>query len=121
MPIDVVHLEDDALDAKLVREALTGAGLECAISHVTGRTAFITALERRPDIVLADYALPDFDGSSAQRLLSERWPDVPFVLVSGSLGEERAVETLRGGVTDYVLKHRLQPLPNVVRRATATR
>jgi PAS domain S-box-containing protein len=115
--IRVVHLEDDPLDAELVREALAGDGLACAITLASSRDAFVSALRSRPDIVLADYSLPNFNGASAQRIVSELWPDVPFVLVSGSVGEERAIETLRDGATDYVLKHRLRPLPSVVRRA----
>ena len=115
----VVHLEDDPLDAELVREVLAADGLPCAIALANDRSSFLAALDARPDIVLADYSLPGFDGSSAQRIVQERWPDVPFVLVSGSVGEERAIETLRRGATDYVLKHHLRPLPSVVRRALA--
>jgi signal transduction histidine kinase len=119
MPIQVVHLEDNPLDAELVHEALARDGIDCAITHVSDRHAFLSALMKRPDIVLADYSLPDFDGAAAQVIVNERWPDVPFVLVSGSVGEERAIEALRGGATDYVLKHRLRPLSGVVRRALA--
>jgi two-component system, NarL family, sensor histidine kinase UhpB len=66
---------------------------------------------------LADYTLPGFDGIAALRQVRERWPDVPFVFVSGSLGEERAIDALKSGATDYVLKDRMQRLPAVVRRA----
>lgn len=117
MPIRVVHLEDDPLDAELVRETLTAEGIHCTITLASSREMFLSAIETRPDIVLADYSLPGFDGSAAQRLVMERWPDVPFVLVSGSVGEERAMSTMQSGATDYVLKNQLRPLPGVVRRA----
>ena len=93
MPIRVVHLEDNPLDAELVRETLTADGIPCTITLAQQpRTRSSRPSTTRPDIVLADYSLPGFDGSAAQRLVMERWPDVPFVLVSGSLGEERAIE-----------------------------
>ena len=69
MAIQVLHLEDDPLDAALVHEELRRDGLECDIAHVPTRIAFESALARKPDIVLADYALPDFNGLEAQRLL----------------------------------------------------
>jgi PAS domain S-box-containing protein len=119
VPLRLVHLEDDPLDAELVREALREDGLECTIVPATDEATFLAAIAEPPDLVLADFSLPGFDGLTAQHLLRERWPEVPFVFVSGSLGEERAIETLRSGATDYVLKHRLRPLPNVVRRALA--
>ena len=75
----VVHLEDDPLDAELVREVLTSDGLPCAIALANDRSSFVAALAVKPDIVLADYSLPGFDGSSAQKIVQERWPDVPFV------------------------------------------
>ena len=117
MPIRVVHLEDDPLDAALVRETLMAEGIQCTITLASSRETFLSAIETRPDIVLADYSLPGFDGSAAQRLVMERWPDVPFVLVSGSVGEEPAMSTMRSRATDYVLKNQLRPLPGVVRRA----
>ena len=70
-----------------------------------------------PDLVLADYTLPGFDGLAALKIVLEHWPDMPFIFVSGSLGEERAIEALKSGATDYVLKDRLQRLPAVVNRA----
>lgn len=117
--IHLVHLEDDPLDAELVRARLAQEGIDCSLVLATDADSFEAALAHEPDAVLADYAVPGFHGLSAYRQLQARWPDVPFVLVSGSLGEERAVEALREGATDYVLKHRLLPLGNAVRRAIA--
>jgi PAS domain S-box-containing protein len=119
MPLRLVHLEDDAHDAELVRETLIGDGADYLITPACDRQSFLAAIQDAPDLVLADFSLPTFDGLTAQTLLRERWPDVPFVFVSGSLGEERAIETLRAGATDYVLKHRLRPLSQVVQRALA--
>ena len=113
----MVHLEDNPLDAELVRETLTADGIPCTITLASSREAFLAAIATRPDIVLADYSLPGFDGSAAQRLVMERWPDVPFVLVSGSLGEELAMTTMGSRATDFVLKNQLRPLPGVIRRA----
>ena len=115
---DGIAVEGDGdLDAELVRETLRAEGIQCTITLASSRETFLSAIETRPDIVLADHSLPGFDGSAAQRLVMERWPDVPFVLVSGSVGEERAMSTMRSGATDYVLKNQLRPLPGVVRRA----
>src|SRR5690606_33825699 len=78
---------------------------------------FRSALTGEPHLILADYTLPGFDGLKALRISLERCPDTPFLFVSGSLGEERAIEALKSGATDYVLKDRLQRLPAVVNRA----
>ena len=72
------------------------------------RSGFWAALEQGGvDLVISDYLLPQFDGLAALKLVRTRWPDLPFILVSGTLGEEQAVESLKGGATDYVLKDRL--------------
>jgi len=120
--ISVLHLEDSALDAELTAEMLREAGLDCRIERLVRLEDFKAALQQFPsnwpyDIVLADYKLPGYDGMLALNLLREKSPHMPFVLLSGALGEELAVELLRNGATDYVLKHNLQRLPLVVRRA----
>jgi two-component system, NarL family, sensor histidine kinase UhpB len=115
-----VLLEDDANDAELIQLELARHGLHVEWAHVASKQNFLEALsagERAPDLVLADYTLPGFDGLAALGLVLERCPDVPFIFVSGSLGEERAIEALKSGATDYVLKDRLQRLPAVVTRA----
>jgi PAS domain S-box-containing protein len=117
MPLRLVHLEDDPLDAELVREALVRDGVNCAITLAIDQQSFLQAIAEEPELVLADFSLPGFDGLTAQELLRARWPDVPLIFVSGSLGEERAIEALRSGATDYVLKHRLTPLSKIVQRA----
>lgn len=113
-----VLLEDDPSDAELIQLELARNGLAVEWYHVVSEPDYRAALAGRPpDLVLADYTLPGFDGLAALRILLERAPDVPFIFVSGSLGEERAIEALKSGATDYVLKDRLQRLPSVVNRA----
>ena len=114
----VVHLEDSALDAELVAARLEIDGLECRLVRVETRDAFVDALRNGPvHAIISDYALPLFDGESALNVAQALCPDVPFVFVSGAIGEERAIELMRRGATDYVLKNRLERLAPAVRRA----
>lgn len=113
----ILHLEDDPADAALVEAILADEGLAGTIVRAGTREQFIRALEGDHDLILSDFAIPGIDGTSAQRLARERRPDVPFVFVSGTMGEEVAIERLKDGATDYVLKQRLQRLPSAVRRA----
>ena len=117
--VRILHLEDDPVDAALAEATLVADGLNVAIHRVDSASAFRAALKREVDVILADDNLPQFDGLSAQRLATEICPDVPFIFVSGTLGEEVAIERLKAGATDYVLKHRLVRLPSSVRRALA--
>lgn len=118
----ILHLEDDHLDAELVRETLAVDGLVAQIECVDNRAAYVAALDNADfDLILADYTLPSFDGNSALAIATEKRPDIPFIFVSGSLGEEVAIESLKSGATDYVLKHRLQRLSHAVHRAIAER
>jgi len=121
-PLHILHLEDDANDARLIQAQLENGGLNCAITRVETREDFVGRLERGGvDLILSDYAVPGFDGLSALNLVRSRWPMLPIVLVSGTLGEELAVESLKSGATDYVLKDRLTRLVPVVQRALADR
>ncbi len=114
----ILHLEDEPNDAELVRATLADLGLACEVESVASRMGFVSALERGGiDLILSDFALPGFDGSSALQIAREKVPDVPFIFVSGTLGEEAAIESLRNGATDYVLKHRLSRLAPAARRA----
>lgn len=114
----ILHLEDDPMDAELVFMALSAEGLDCEVQVVSRRDEFSNALERGGmDLILADFALPAFDGMSALGMVREKLPDLPFVFVSGKLGEEAAIESLKSGATDYVLKSRLSRLGPAVRRA----
>jgi DNA-binding NarL/FixJ family response regulator/two-component sensor histidine kinase len=114
----ILNLEDSPLDAELLHATLTDGGVECEILRVQTRADFATALESGDfDLVLADYSLPSFDGLSALKVAQEIDPEIPFVLVSGAVGEEVAIEALKSGATDYVLKQRLERLVPAVRRA----
>ena len=117
-PIHVLHLEDSPLDAELILASLADGGIVCATVRVDTRAAFLAALRSGPvDLILADYSLPSFDGIAALQLARDLLPEVPFIFVSGALGEELAIETLKNGATDYVLKHRLERLAPAVLRA----
>ncbi len=124
MAIDlrVLVLEGNLNDAKLAIEVLERAGYACDWEAVSTRAAFIDRLDRRPyDLILSDYTLPDFDGISAVHLLRQRAPDLPFIFVSSGLGEEIAVECLKAGATDYVIKSHLDRLVDAVGRALRER
>jgi signal transduction histidine kinase len=119
-PLRILHLEDDPLDATLIQAALAADGIECDMTCVESRAAFVSALEAgEVDLVLSDFSLPAFDGLSAAEMVRTRWPAIPLILVSGTLGEELAIDSLRSGATDYVLKERLSRLAPAVRRAMA--
>lgn len=116
--LHILHLEDDPLDAELVAAYLENGGFDCRITRVETRIDFVEALERETfDLILADYSLPMFDGITALNLLRAREQEFPFILLSGALGEDLAIESLKSGATDYVLKQRLERLAPAVRRA----
>ncbi len=114
----ILILEDDPVDFELISTTLKTEGIKSTIVQVSCRQAFLDALKQAPpDLILADYVLPKFDGSLALDLRNEACPDVPFILISGVLGEEQAIEALKQGATDYVLKQGLGRLGPSVRRA----
>jgi len=114
----ILNLEDVATDTELVQHVLHKEGFVFEMLRVDTKQGFITAIhDFKPDLILSDYALPSFDGLSALKIAREILPDIPFIFISGTLGEERAIETMRMGATDYVLKDRLSRLAPVVRRA----
>ena len=114
----ILHIEDSPLDADLTRQRLEEAGYSCDIVLAHDRAAFEAAVDQGQfDLILSDFALPDFDGLKALSLTRAKLPFVPFILLSGSLGEEQAVECLKNGATDFVLKQRLVRLVPSVRRA----
>ncbi len=114
----ILLLEDSPLDAELVLTRLTEDGVASEAVRVETRADYLAELERdRFDLILADYSLPSFDGGSALAIARERCPEVPFIFVSGALGEELAIETLKDGATDYVLKDRLERLVPSIQRA----
>ncbi len=111
-------LEDSPLDAELAQAILTEGGIDCQLIRVEIGADFLAALETEAfDLILADYALPSFDGISALEIARNCCPEVPFIFVSAVLGEELAIEALKNGATDYVLKQRLGRLVPSVQRA----
>ena len=117
-PLHILHLEDSPEDAALVQSTLEAEGIACATTRVEIQDDFVAALERGGvDLILSDCTLPAFDGLSALKIVRARLPELPFIYVSGTLGEERAIDSLKNGATDYVLKERLTRLAPAVRRA----
>ncbi|MCX7593246.1 MAG: ATP-binding protein [Fischerella sp.] len=114
----ILLLEDSWADAELIGATLKKSGIECELVRVETCTGFVEALKSETfDLILADYALPSFNGFSALEFAHAICPHVPFIIISGILGEERAIETLKSGATDYVLKQRLERLAPAVQRA----
>jgi PAS domain S-box-containing protein len=116
--IRILHLEDNPADGELVKALLEEDGFACEIVRVETRGAFADALDRqRFDLVVSDFTLPSYDGRSALLLAKAKHPDVPVLFFSGTLGEESAIQSLRDGATDYVLKQRPARFVPAVRRA----
>ena len=114
----ILHLEDNPYDAELIRETLVEAGIHHKMINADDRNGFVSVIEQgQLDLIIADFALPSFDGQTALTIAQEKCPHVPFIFVSGAIGEERAIESLKQGATDYVLKHRLSGLIPAIRRA----
>lgn len=116
--IKILHLEDSALDAELIAELIESSGFLVELTIADGKEDFESALrEAKHDIILSDFSLPGFDAFGALESAVVLAPTTPFICVSGSIGEETAVELLKKGATDYILKDRLARLPNAITRA----
>ncbi|MBC8096957.1 MAG: PAS domain-containing protein [Akkermansiaceae bacterium] len=118
-PIRIVYLEDDPGACALVRAMFVEDGLNCTLDCVEDEPAFVIALQPPPDLILADFNLPTMAGLRALELKENLCPTTPFIFVSGSIGEAVAINALKHGVTDFVLKDSLARLPSTVRRALA--
>ena len=119
-PLRILSIEDDPKDVELIKNLLEAEDIVCEVTRVDTQAALLASLEQGGfDLILADYSLPSFDGISALKLAMKACPDVPFLFVSGTLGEEVAIEALKIGATDYVLKTRLSRLVPSVLRALA--
>jgi len=120
--VRILHLEDDPADARLIHEQLRKSGLDVTVTVAGTREAFEALLSRGDfDVVLSDYHVPRFNGLEALELARSAIAQVPFILVTGALGDERAVELLRNGATDFVLKDRLARLAPAIVRALSDR
>jgi PAS domain S-box-containing protein len=117
-PLRILYLEDDPNDAELVQETLSADSIPCHLTRVETEADYIASLEQGGfDLILADYTLPSFDGMSALKIARQNWPLLPFIFVSGTLGEEVAIEALKFGATDYVFKTRMSRIVPSVKRA----
>jgi DNA-binding NtrC family response regulator len=114
----ILILEDEAWDAELAQRLLASAGLSLTAVVVDTKVAFVEQMAAfRPDVILSDYHLPGFSGQEALKIAQEHYPHIPFIFWSGVLGDEAAVELIKQGATDYVLKDRPARLPTVILRA----
>jgi PAS domain S-box-containing protein/diguanylate cyclase (GGDEF)-like protein len=117
-PLHVLMVEDSQADAELILRAMRELGMPVEHRRVSSEAALREALRvRMPEIILSDFAMPGFSGQDALRIAHELAPDVPFLFVSGTIGEELAIEALQRGADDYVLKDNLRRLPSSMRRA----
>ena len=114
----ILLLEDNLLDAELIQVNLTDGGIDCELVRVETSADFVRALEKSCfGVILSDYSRPGVDGISALKIAQKTCPEVPFIFVSASQGEELAIEALKSGATDYVLKQRLWRLVPSIKRA----
>ncbi|MDB5808439.1 MAG: putative response regulator receiver [Betaproteobacteria bacterium] len=114
----ILLVEDVETDAALIRRHIERGGISVAVRRVESEDEYRKALtEFAPELILSDFSMPHFDGISALTIARESYPDIPFIFVSGTMGEERAIDALKGGATDYVLKQNLPRLPAAVKRA----
>jgi CheY-like chemotaxis protein len=117
----VLLVEDNAADAEIMAYELRRAGFDLDWERVDTEPGYLAGLARNPDLILADYTLPQFSALQSLELLAERGLDIPCIVVTGPVGEEAAVECLRCGATDYLLKDRLTRLGQAVAQALQAR
>jgi signal transduction histidine kinase len=117
-PLNILYLEDNSNDRQLVEQTLKGDGLDCRFAYAQTKREFLAALRGDAfDLILSDFTLPAYDGATALDTAQKLQPEIPFVLLSGTIGEERVVEFLKGGAADCLLKENMSRLGSVVRRA----
>jgi two-component system, cell cycle sensor histidine kinase and response regulator CckA len=118
LPLRALHLEGNPIDSELIESMLVSEGIPCRIQRVATRMSFVQALEHEHvDVILSDVSLPAFTGMEALAIVRNTCPQIPFIFVTGTVGEETAIETLKSGAKDYVLKQRLSRLVPSVKRA----
>ncbi len=116
--VRILHLEDNARDAEMIRELLVASGRQYELVLVENRKQFEETLAQQSfDVIICDFNVPDFDGLSAVKLAKRDSPQTPVIIVSGAIDATEAVECLKAGATDYLLKQRLERLPSAVERA----
>jgi PAS domain S-box-containing protein len=118
MSLKVLYLEDSPQDVEIIRELLTDAGYDLSMDCTRKKKEFYSFLRSRTyDVILSDFNVLGFDAFGALKLSNEICPDIPFICVSGSIGEETTIELIKHGAIDYVLKDRLVRLPSAIKRA----
>ncbi len=120
-PLRILFAEDNPADVRLVVAELKRSGFLPEIIQVQTEVDFLAHLSDEPDLILCDYNMPQFEAMRALELTREHQPDIPFMIVSGSIGEETAVQAMKLGASDYLLKDRLGRLGNAVRQALEQR
>ncbi len=115
--LNLLLLEDSPADAELIIEMLREAGFELTFRRVDSKDAYLRELDQPPDFILSDFSMPQFTAPDALQLMKERGLDLPFIIVSGCMGEDMAVECMKAGATDYLLKDRLTRLGHAVTQA----
>lgn len=116
--ISILHLEDNPLDCELIHQVLEAHGFTFRITYARTKLEFESALDHQSyDLILSDFTLPSYGGIPALAVAQQKQPTTPYIFVSGTIGEERAVESMKSGATDYVLKHHLHRLGPIVERA----
>ncbi len=116
--IRILVVEDVATDVVAINHELRRGGFNFRSKRVETKEAFLHELQHhRPDLILSDHGLPGFDGFTALAIAKDKCPDVPFIFVTGALGEETTIDTFESGATDYVLKDRMSKLAPAVQRA----
>jgi len=117
-PIKILHIEDSPLDAEIIRERLADGGYAISVDWASNEQEFTAFLKKEKyDLILADYNIPGFEAPASLLQMQTFYPDVPFICVSGAIGEEKAVELLKLGATDYISKDKLDRLNMAVKRA----
>jgi diguanylate cyclase (GGDEF)-like protein len=115
--LNLLLLEDSLNDAELILDVLKEAGFELASRRVDSQADYVRELDQPPDFILSDFSMPQFTARDALRLMQERGLDIPFIVVSGCIGEEMAVDCMKAGATDYLMKDRLTRLGHSVSQA----
>ncbi len=116
--LGILYIEDSLIDFELMTELLEGSSMNIELTRVEDEAGFIYQLENHKfDLILSDYNLPRFDTFTALSIAKKMCPDIPFIVVSGAIGEESAIELIRRGVVDYLLKSNLKKIPLAIERA----
>lgn len=118
LTLKILSLEDSIKDYEIICELLTDQGFDFSVERVEGKSDFLQALHtKKYDVILSDFSLPGFNAFGALESALEICPEIPFIVVSGSIGEETAIELIKKGAIDYVLKDKPERLPFAVKRA----